>query len=126
MKAIGFTEHLPIDNPHSLYEFQAAVPKPHPHDLLVNVAASSVNPVDTYIRKGGRGKLKSPKIIGYDACGIVVKQAQRSPYLNPGTESFTPAQSCVLEAIANTSWSMGELSVTPHKYYQMLKRPQCP
>lgn len=61
MKAIGFTEHLPIDNPHSLYEFQAAVPNPHPHDLLVNVAASSVNPVDTYIRKGGRGKLKSPK-----------------------------------------------------------------
>lgn len=88
MKAIGFTEHLPINNPRSLFEFQMPLPEPQPHDLLVRVTAVSVNPVDTYVRKGGHGKFKSPKVIGYDACGIVTKVGSAVKLFHPGNRVF--------------------------------------
>lgn len=72
MKAIGFDEHLPIDDGNSLFEFNTSIPKLAPHDLLVKVNAISVNPVDIGVRKAGRGKLTKPKIIGWDAVGTVV------------------------------------------------------
>ena len=112
MKAIGFTEHLPIDNPHSLYEFQASVPNPHPHDLLVNVAASSVNPVDTYIRKGGRGKLKSPKIIGYDACGIVIKAGAAVTLFKPGDRVFYAGS--ILRPGSNSEYQLVDERIVGH------------
>ena len=64
MKAIGFTEHLNINNPKSLFEFETPTPLPKGHDLLVKVNAVSVNPVDVGVRRGGRGKLATPKVIG--------------------------------------------------------------
>ena len=50
MKAIGFTRPLPIEAPDSLVELDLPRPEPRPRDLLVNVRAVSVNPVDTKIR----------------------------------------------------------------------------
>lgn len=88
MKAIGFTEHLNIDNPRSLFDFEAPVPTPKSHDLLVKTSAVSVNPVDTYSRRGGRGKLKQPKIIGYDACGTVAKVGNAVSLFKPGDKVF--------------------------------------
>ncbi len=43
MKAIGFTQHLDINDPESLFEFEKPVPSPKGHDLLVKVNAVSVN-----------------------------------------------------------------------------------
>lgn len=73
MKAIGFTQHLNINDSRSLFEFEESVPVPKGHDLLVKVNAVSVNPVDVGVRRGGHGKLTTPKVIGWDACGIVKK-----------------------------------------------------
>ena len=47
MKAIAFTRPLPIEAPDSLVELDLPGPEPGPRDLLVNVRAVSVNPVDT-------------------------------------------------------------------------------
>jgi NADPH:quinone reductase len=44
------------------------VPRPGPHDVLVEVRAVSVNPVDTKIRAGGGAR----RILGFDAAGTVV------------------------------------------------------
>ncbi|MFT8879584.1 MAG: zinc-binding alcohol dehydrogenase family protein [Oenococcus sp.] len=71
MKAIGFKEHLPIEKANSLIEFELPKSIAKGHDLLVKVAAVSVNPVDVGVRKGGHGLLKTPKIIGWDAVGTV-------------------------------------------------------
>ncbi|MDN6968369.1 zinc-binding alcohol dehydrogenase family protein [Oenococcus sp. UCMA 17063] len=71
MKAIGFKEHLPIEEKNSFIEFELPKPIARGHDLLVKVSAVSVNPVDVGVRKSGHGILKAPKIIGWDAVGLV-------------------------------------------------------
>ena len=73
MKAIGFKTSFPIENPESFIEFEAVKPIPGPHDLLVKIDAISVNPVDFKIRQNSAQNtvLETPKIIGWDAVGIV-------------------------------------------------------
>ena len=46
MHAIGFTDHLPIEDPASLRDVTIAKPSAQGHDLLVQVQAVAVNPVD--------------------------------------------------------------------------------
>jgi NADPH2:quinone reductase len=47
-------------------------PKPGPGQVLVEIKASGVNPVDTYLRSGSYGRLpKLPYIPGNDGAGIV-------------------------------------------------------
>ncbi len=77
MKAFAFTRPLPIEAPDSLVELDLNRPEPRPRDLLVNVRAVSVNPVDTKVR-GARHQGSAsdatgkPRVLGWDAAGIVV------------------------------------------------------
>ena len=73
MKAIGFKQSLPITDPNSFIAFETEKPKPEGHDLLVQIQAISVNPVDYKIRQNAAKDevLDTPKIIGWDAVGIV-------------------------------------------------------
>ncbi len=50
MKAVGLQRYLPIDNTESLIDVQLEKPTAQGHDLLVQVKAISVNPVDTKVR----------------------------------------------------------------------------
>ena len=50
MKAVGFKRALPIEEVESLIDFDASKPEPGQRDLLVEVRAVSVNPVDTKVR----------------------------------------------------------------------------
>jgi zinc-binding alcohol dehydrogenase family protein len=70
MRAVGYRASLPISDPDSLVDVELPIPVPAPHDLLVRVAAVSVNPVDTKVRRGvdPGGELK---VLGYDAAGVV-------------------------------------------------------
>ena len=47
MKAIGYQQSLPCDDPYSLVDATLPEPVPGPYDLLVAVKAIAVNPVDT-------------------------------------------------------------------------------
>lgn len=70
MKAIAYTQHgLPIEDPRSLMDMDLPKPTPGPRDLLVEVQAISVNPVDTKVR--ARSAATDPKVLGWDAVGIV-------------------------------------------------------
>jgi zinc-binding alcohol dehydrogenase family protein len=72
MKAVGYRESLPIDNPKSLEDLEIPVPELRAHDLLVRVQAVSVNPADTKVRKNRKPGAK-PEILGWDAVGTVEK-----------------------------------------------------
>lgn len=70
MPAVAVTESLPITNPHSLVDVKLPVPTPGPNDLLVEVRAVSVNPIDVKIREGA-GKPAEPLVLGFDGAGQV-------------------------------------------------------
>jgi len=46
-------------------------PTPAAYDLLVEVHACALNPVDTKIRTGGLGEREAPFVLGYDVSGVV-------------------------------------------------------
>src|SRR5258705_8422227 len=50
MKAVAYQECLPISHGESLVDVDLPEPAPGPHDLLVEVRAVAVNPVDTKMR----------------------------------------------------------------------------
>lgn len=73
MKAIGFKTSLPINEQESFIEFETTTPTPGVNELLVKIVAVSVNPVDFKIRQTSAKNiiLDTPKIIGWDAVGVV-------------------------------------------------------
>jgi len=71
MKAIGYYQPLPIDNPESLQDIELPTPVPGARDLLVRVKAVSVNPVDTKVRKNAAPEAGQAKVLGWDAVGTV-------------------------------------------------------
>jgi zinc-binding alcohol dehydrogenase family protein len=93
MKAIAFTRPLPIDAPDSLVELDLPRPQPGPRDLLVNVQAVSVNPVDTKVR-GARHQGSAsdatgkPRVLGWDAAGVVVEKGAAVSGFSLGDEVY--------------------------------------
>lgn len=71
MKAVALTRYLPIDDPESLVDVELPRPTASGHDLLVRVEAVSVNPVDTKVRSPKAQIESQPKVLGYDASGVV-------------------------------------------------------
>jgi NADPH2:quinone reductase len=71
MKAVALTRYLPISNPESLVDVELPKPEPSDHDLLVRIEAVSVNPVDTKVRAPKDKIEKEPKVLGWDAAGVV-------------------------------------------------------
>jgi zinc-binding alcohol dehydrogenase family protein len=71
MKAIGYYQPLPIDNPESLQDIELPAPVAGARDLLVRVKAVSVNPVDTKVRKNAAPEPGQAKVLGWDAVGTV-------------------------------------------------------
>ena len=68
MMAIGAFAAESLDD--SLRDVSVPVPELRPHDLLVRVAAVSVNPADWKVRKS-LAPSPEPAILGYDAAGVV-------------------------------------------------------
>jgi zinc-binding alcohol dehydrogenase family protein len=71
MKAIGYRQNLPVDQPRALEDLELPAPQPGPRDLLVRVRAVSVNPVDTKVRRNRAAAPDQPQVLGWDAVGIV-------------------------------------------------------
>ena len=88
MKAVGLYRYLAIDNPESLLDLELDTPVATGRDLLVEVKAISVNPVDTKRRspKGPATDLveKTAKILGWDAAGVVTATGPDCKLFKPG------------------------------------------
>ena len=86
MKAVGYRESLPISEAMSLIDIELPDPSPGGHDLLVQVKAVSVNPVDTKIRLGTAPPAGETKILGWDASGVVLEVGSDVTLFKPGDE----------------------------------------
>ena len=51
MHAVAITGPLPVSDPECFVDVDLPIPEPGPHDLLVEVQAVSVNPIDIKLRK---------------------------------------------------------------------------
>jgi NADPH:quinone reductase len=71
MQAIGYQQPGSIDRDQSLVNIELPAPTPTGQDLLVEVKAVSVNPVDTKVRKTAQPDPGNWKVLGWDAAGVV-------------------------------------------------------
>lgn len=84
MKAIGYLKSLPIDQADSLINIEIPTPEATGRDLLVKVAAISVNPVDTKVRMRAEPEGDEHKILGWDAVGKVVALGDQTELFKVG------------------------------------------
>lgn len=85
MRAIASYRGLPVDDPESLQDVEVPVPEPRPRDVVVRVHAVSVNPADTKSR-AGLARSSQPRILGYDAAGVVEAVGSAVTTLSVGDE----------------------------------------
>lgn len=88
MKAVGYRNSLPITEAQSLVDVELPDPVPGARDLLVEVKAISVNPVDTKVRMRAAAGPGEIKVLGYDAAGVVKAVGAEVTLFKPGDEVF--------------------------------------
>ena len=71
MRAVGYQTAGAVDAHNALENITLVKPTPTGFDLLVEVKAISVNPVDTKIRASSSAPAGEYKILGWDAVGVV-------------------------------------------------------
>ena len=86
MKAIGYLQPQPIEQQDSLIDIELAKPVAAGRDLLVKVAAVSVNPVDVKVRASATPEQGQYKILGWDAVGEVVEVGENVELFSVGDQ----------------------------------------
>lgn len=113
MKAVGMTHYLPIDQADSLLDVEIPKPSASGHDLLVQVQAISVNPVDTKIRAPKDQVEENPRILGWDVAGIVVEVGNQVTHFQVGDEVFYAGS--VTRAGGNSEYHLVDERIVGHK-----------
>lgn len=88
MQAIGFQQPGSIDRDQALVNVELPTPTPEGRDLLVEIKAVSVNPVDVKIRQSTQPDPGDWKVLGWDAAGIVTAVGSEVTLFQPGDEVF--------------------------------------
>jgi len=84
MKAIAQLQALPSTDPDCLVEITMPQPVATGRDLLVQVQAVSVNPVDTKLRRLAAPPPGQPRVLGYDVAGVVQAVGPDATLFQPG------------------------------------------
>ncbi len=88
MKAVALTYYLPVDNPKAFLDVDLPKPAALGRDLLVSVKAVSVNPVDTKVRRPKSKVEDPPRVLGWDASGIVEAVGPEVTLFKAGDEVY--------------------------------------
>lgn len=113
MKAIALTHYLPIADPQSLQDVELPRPTPGARDLLVQVHAISVNPVDHKVRSQAAPPETTPRVLGWDAAGTVLE-------VGPGVTLFKAGDTVyyagsVVRPGANSEFHLVDERIVGHK-----------
>ena len=88
MRAVGFNAPQPITAETSLIDIDLPMPEAAGRDLLVEIKAVSVNPVDTKVRASAPVEPGQHRVLGYDAAGVVKAVGSDVKLFKPGDEVF--------------------------------------
>lgn len=86
MQAVAYRKSLPISDAAALFDVELPDPVAQGRDLLVEVRAVSVNPVDVKIRRNVAPAAGSDKVLGWDAAGIVRAVGPEVTLFKPGDQ----------------------------------------
>jgi hypothetical protein len=84
MRAVAFERSLGVNDPAARIDVELPRPSAVGQDILVEVHAVSVNPVDNKIRGGGDPD--QARVLGFDAAGTVVEVGDHVWLFQPGDE----------------------------------------
>ena len=87
MRAVAYLKPSPITDEQALVDITLDRPSPSGRDLLVKIEAVSVNPVDVK-RRGRDSPNGKPRVLGYDAAGVVVETGPDVRLFRVGDEVF--------------------------------------
>lgn len=83
MKAFGFTSSKA-----QAQLVEQATPEPSGRDLLIEIDAIAVNPVDTKVKASITQPIPSPRILGWDATGTVIAKGNEAELFEIGDKVF--------------------------------------
>jgi NADPH:quinone reductase len=114
MKAVGLYRHLPISDPEALLDVEVPTPVATGRDLLVKVWAIAVNPVDTKVRRGtGNPADPAPRILGWDAAGVVEATGPQCGLFHPGDDVYYAGS--ITRPGANSEFHLVDERIVGHK-----------
>lgn len=99
-----------IDEPEALVDTLLPMPEPQAHDVLIDVRAISVNPVDTKVREGG-ARLGHP--LGWDAAGVITAVGAEVTLFNVGDEVYVAGD--VTRDGSNQDFVLADERLVAHK-----------
>ncbi|WP_336368287.1 zinc-binding alcohol dehydrogenase family protein [Marinobacter sp. C2H3] len=113
MKAVGYTESLPVSDPKSLQDVDLPQPIAKGRDLLVRVRAVAVNPVDCKVRKRAAPGAGQVKVLGWDAVGEVVATGEGVSLFKPGDQVYYAGD--VTRQGSNAEYQIVDERIVGHK-----------
>ncbi|MDZ5452962.1 zinc-binding alcohol dehydrogenase family protein [Labrys sp. ZIDIC5] len=113
MKAIGYRTPGAIDSATALEDVELPRPKATGRDILVEVAAISVNPVDTKVRRRTSPEAGEWKVLGWDAVGRVAEIGEAVTAFKPGDEVFYAGS--ITRPGANSQFHLVDERIVGHK-----------
>ena len=112
MRAVAYTKASPASDENCLIDISLERPTPSGFDLLVEVRAVSVNPVDVKRRArddpGGEAR-----VLGYDAAGIVVAVGDRATRFRVGDAVYYAGS--ITRPGANCEFHLIDKRIVGHK-----------
>ncbi|CAH1385266.1 zinc-binding alcohol dehydrogenase family protein [Candidatus Nitrotoga sp. M5] len=113
MKAVAIKKYLPIENPESFLDVEMKKPVPAGHDILVAVKAIAVNPVDTKVRAPKDKIENEPRVIGWDASGVIESVGSDVTLFQPGDEVYYAGD--ITRSGSNAEYQLVDERIVGHK-----------
>ncbi|XP_045497161.1 zinc-type alcohol dehydrogenase-like protein SERP1785 [Colias croceus] len=88
MKAVGLYKYLPITDVNSLIDMEVSVPAPKKREVLIEVKATAINPIDTKVRAPKPNVETQLRILGFDGAGIIAEKGEEVTRFKLGDQVF--------------------------------------
>lgn len=112
MRAVAYTKALPTSDENCFLDVEVERPEPVAFDLQVEVRAVSVNPVDVK-RRARDDPAGQPRILGYDAAGIVVAAGECATRFRAGDAVFYAGS--IIRPGSNSQYQLVDERLVGHK-----------
>lgn len=123
MKAVGYQKAGPAN---VLTDIELPVPTPGDYDLLVEVKAVAVNPVDCKVRVKANAEGGDYRILGWDAAGIVKAIGAKVSLFKPGDEVWYAGD--LMRPGCNSEFHLIDENLVGknQRAFLLRRRPPCP